>query len=494
MVIEPDETNKAVSSAAPESDEMQPARSLERPRDRAPAFGLSLKLLILTLLFVMLSEILIFVPSISKFRHDWLTRKLELTEVAARIYTKSPSHLMNQELAEDLLKRLKINTLALRTDTQRRMLAMMEAPGEIERDDDIEAMNPFQKISAAFDTLIWGEGRYIRIVGQTADDQGMIELVFKETDLRRDMVAYSINILLLSLVISIMTASLVYLSLRALLVRPILHLLDNMATFSSDPEDGGAVIRPSERRDEIGMTERRLAEMETILAQNLQRQRRLAELGMAVSKINHDLRNIIASAQLFSDRLALLEDPTVQRVVPKLMSALDRAVDYSRSVMSYGKAQEAPPDKRLLKLHQLGQEVHDFLGLPESARIEFLNQVPQDFEIYADPGQLFRVLFNLCRNAADVMQLGAEMSVISRIELRAREENGKVVIEISDTGPGVPAAARKNLFRPFQGSARKGGTGLGLAISAEIIKAHGGSIRLLDRAPGAHFEIRLPKN
>ena len=456
-------------------------------------FGLSSKLLLLTVLFVMISEVLIFVPSISKFRVDWLSRKLEIAEIATLIYTKASDNLMDEELEAELLERLDIQTLALRSEGSRRLLAMVDMPGQIARDDDIRAMGPGQSIMAAFDTLFFGEGRTIRVVGHAQNGSDHIELVFDETPLRDAMVEFSINILLLSLMISAITASLVYISLRSLLVRPILKLLDNMASFTSNPEDVNAVIKPSGRSDEIGLTEGQLQTMEQILAKTLQKQRRLANLGLAVSKINHDLRNILASAQLFSDRLAMLQDPTVQRVVPKIMGALDRAVDYSGAVLSYGKAQEAPPQKRLLILHQLGDELQDFLDLSDGAKVKFINDIPSEMEVYADPAQLFRVMMNLCRNAVQVMQNETEEAVICRLELQAREEHGETVIEVSDTGPGVPEMARKTLFQAFQGSVRKGGTGLGLAISAELIHAHGGTIRLLDRSPGAHFQIRLPK-
>lgn len=461
---------------------------------KTPSFGLSSKLLLLTILFVMLSEVLIFVPSISKFRVDWLTRKLEIAEVAALIYTESSSDLMNEALEAELLKRLDVQTLALRSEGQRRLLAMVDMPGQINRDDDIRSMAATQSMFAAFDTLFWGDGRTIRVVGESKNGDGLIEMVFDETPLRDAMVAFSINILLLSLAISAMTAGLVYIALRSLLVRPILRLLTNMARFTSDPEDVNAVIKPSGRTDEIGMTEEQLSAMEMILAKTLQKQRRLADLGLAVSKINHDLRNILASAQLFSDRLSMLKDPTVQRVVPKIMGALDRAVDYSGAVMSYGKAQEAPPQKRLLMLNQVGEELRDFLDLRDGSKVTFINDVPAELEAYADPSQLFRVLMNLCRNAVQVMQNETEESVICRLELRATEEGNETVIEVSDTGPGVPERAKEALFKPFQGSVRSGGTGLGLAITAELVRAHGGTIRLLDRAPGAHFEVRLPRS
>ncbi|MCT4655492.1 MAG: HAMP domain-containing histidine kinase [Cohaesibacter sp.] len=474
-----------------EEDKAFVSSALKR-RVSPSGLGLSSKLLLLTILFVMLSEVLIFVPSISKFRVDWLTRKLELSEVAALVYTEASADMMNEKLEDELLARLNVQTLALRTKGERQLLAMVDMPGAIRRDDDIRAMSATQSIMAAFDTLLWGEGRTIRVLGQSQSNDGIIELVLDETALRNAMIQFSINILMLSLVISVITATLVYIALRGLLVRPIVRLSANMERFSANPEDVDTVIKPSGRRDEIGMTEEQLAHMEMILAKTLSKQKRLADLGLAVSKINHDLRNILASAQLFSDRLSMLDDPTVQRVVPKIMGALDRAVDYSRAVLSYGKAQEAPPEKRLLNLHHVANEVSDFLDLPNNGSITFSNAVPQDLEIYADPGQLFRVLLNLCRNSVQVMKNEGDDSIISRLEIFAEETGNQTDIIISDTGPGVPEQAKKSLFKAFQGSVRKGGTGLGLAISAELVRAHGGTIELLDREPGAHFQISLP--
>ena len=69
----------------------------------------------------------------------------------------------------------------------------------------------------------------------------------------------------------------------------------------------------------------------------------------------------------------------------------------------------------------------------------------------------------------------------------------EVTIRVEDTGPGVPEKARASLFRAFQGSVRPGGTGLGLAIASELVRAHGGSIMLVDTdRPGATFAIVIP--
>ena len=166
-----------------------------------------------------------------------------------------------------------------------------------------------------------------------------------------------------------------------------------------------SIVRVTARKDELGVTERELAGMQTQLQRILGEQKHLADLGLAVSKINHDMRNILASAQLISDRLRLVKDPTVQIFAPKLLRALDRAVAYSEGVLAYGRTQEPAPVRRRLRLRQLVEEVQGMLGLDASTGIEFENLVDAGFEVDADSEQLFRVLTNLCRNAMQAMSV-----------------------------------------------------------------------------------------
>ena len=311
--------------------------------------------------------------------------------------------------------------------------------------------------------------------------------------LRAAMLSYSFNIIWLAAVVSIITAGLLYFSINRLLVRPMRRLTANMVAFSEAPEDAARIIAPSGRRDEIGVAEEHLAAMQRDLQTTLREQRHLADLGLAVSKINHDLRNMLAAAQLFSDRLGSLPDPNVQQFAPKLISALDRAIAYCQTTLAYGRAREAAPDRRLVALHRLVDDVADVLGLVDHPTISFDNQVPAGLEIDADPDQLFRVLVNLCRNAIQALDSDLGPAVVRRLTVSAAREGATVSIRVEDTGPGVPERARTSLFRAFSGGARPGGTGLGLAIAAELVRAHGGSIILVDhRGPGAIFEIAIP--
>lgn len=470
----------------PKADAAAPAPAYRRPW-RA---GLSGKLLFLTLVFVMISEILIYVPSIANFRMTWLRDAHATASVAAVVLAEGTE--VPKALQGRLLASTDTIAIALLTGERRRLLAVDMPPETVDVHVDLSQFNVTKAIMEAFAVLLEPAPRTIRVTGDAPGSDERVEIVINDSRLRAAMLVYSRNIMVLSLIISIISAVLVYTSLRWLLVRPMQRLSRAIAHFADNPEDASRIILPSDRADEIGDAERQLATMQHQLSETIHQKRRLADLGLAVSKINHDLRNLLASAQLFSDRLASSPDPTAQRIVPKIVGALDRAVDYTRSVMSYGRAREAPPARRLLHLRQLADDVGEVLGLAQHREIIFDNLVDSGVEIDADPDQLFRVLVNLARNAVQVMESDGDAALVKRLEISAYREGSVVTIRVADTGPGVPARVREHLFQPFQASTRKGGTGLGLAIAAELVRAHGGAIRLAETTPGTVFEITLP--
>jgi signal transduction histidine kinase len=298
----------------------------------------------------------------------------------------------------------------------------------------------------------------------------------------------------LSVIISIITAALVYFALNSMFVQPMMRITRNILRFSQNPEDASRIIVPSERQDEIGTAERELAHMQMELTHTLQQKNRLAALGLAVSKISHDLRNMLSNAQLFSDRLGGLPDPTVQRFAPKLIASLDRAISFCESTLKFGRAEEASPRREAMALHALVAEVGDGLGLPREGTVAWTVEIDGDLRIDADRDQLYRVLSNLCRNALQAIeqQDGAQDGAKGHIRVSAARNGRSVTIDVKDDGPGVPEKARTHLFQAFQGSARAGGTGLGLAVAQELVAAHGGSIRLLDTERGTAFRIEIP--
>jgi signal transduction histidine kinase len=465
----------------------------DRPRPRLPRFGLSSRLLVLTILFVMIAEVLIYMPSIANFRLNWLNDRLAAAHTAALVLDAAPSGMVPESLARQILQSVGARTVAMKMGPQRRLLAVTEMPSTIHHDIDMRDVSWFRAIVDAFDTLLFGGDRdLMRVVGHAPMGGDFLEIVLDETPLRDAMLRFSRNILVLSLIISGITAMLVYFALHYMLVRPMRRITANMVAFRADPENPARVILPSRRQDEVGLAERELATMQQDLTSMLHQKSRLAALGLAVSKINHDLRNLLTSAQLFSEGLSSLPDPRVQRFAPKLMRALERAIEFCQSTLSYGRVQEPPPDRRPVELEALVEDVRETLGLVET-QIAWITAIERGLVVDADPDQLLRVLLNLARNAAQALETRAPNDPArDQIRITGRREGAVVVIEVSDTGPGFPAKAREHLFEAFQGSTRTGGTGLGLAIAAELVRAHGGDILLIEGTIGATFRISIP--
>ena len=465
--------------------------------------GLPSKLLLLTAAFVLMAEALIFLPSVANYRVSWLTERLTAAKLAALASEAFPGGEVPSALRADLLRTAQVRAIASRQDGQRRLVLPVE--GELTIDDVYDLRGEadagwqglgvkLEQIRDALRVFFAADGRTIRVVGQSGGDStDLIEIVIPEAPLRSAMISYGLNILGLSVIISLLTASVVYFALSRLLVKPLTRITRNMLNFSKDPEDPSRIMTASGRIDEVGVAERELASMQTQLASLLAQKNRLAQLGLAVSKINHDLRNMLANAQLISDRLVDVPDPTVQRFVPKLIASLDRAISFCNSSLQFGGATEAAPRRELMRLKPLVEEVGDSQGLPRDGTIAFIADMDDTLRIDADKDHLFRVMSNLVRNAMQSIE-GVEGKIDGEIRVVARREGRKVTVDVIDNGPGVPARARENLFKAFQGSTKKGGTGLGLVIASELVQAHGGSLTLIDSqvAPGATFRIELP--
>ena len=435
----------------------------------------------------MVAEVLIYVPSVANFRLNWLNDRLAAAHTAALVLEASPSGMVPESLAKQILKSIGARALAIKMGNERRLLASSTVPSKIAQDIDMRSVTWWRAIMRAFDTLLFCRpDDVIRVVGPAPMAHGeFLEIVLDEAPLANAMWTFSVNILLLSLVISGITATLVFLALNYLLVRPMRRITDNMVAFRADPENPARIIAESGRGDEVGTAEEELAAMQRELALMLHQQSRLAALGLAVSKINHDLRNLLASAQLFSDQLAHVPDPKVQRFAPKLMRALERAIAFCQSTLSYGGAQEPPPERKTVEVEPLVEEVHEALGLSFDVPIRWIVSVERGLTMEADHDQLFRVLVNVASNAVQALESrGQRDPARDQIRITGRREGSVVVLEVSDTGPGVPERARAHLFQAFQGSTRAGGAGLGLAIAAELVRAHGGEISWF-RAPSA---------
>ena len=453
--------------------------------------SLSGRLLILTTVFVMIAEVLIFVPSIARFREDYMINRLERAQIASLALLADD--MLDPELEKELLENAQVFNVVLRRDEVRQLMLSSDMPQTIAATYDLRDASALTLIRDATLRLLNTKPEVIRVIGAPVREAGLlIEITMETAPMRMAMLDYGVRILILSAVISVVTAFLLFLAMRALLLKPIARVIGHMQRYAEAPEDARRIIEPSAGITELRDAEVALRTLQTDLTQALKQKERLAQLGSAVSKISQDLRNILTSAQLFTDRIEMSEDPTVKRMAPKLVSSITRAVHLCESTLAFGKAEEPGPTLTMVALAGLAEEAMEGERLASAGSdIQFSAAVPVGMTVRADPEQLYRVLSNLIRNARQALTAtGGE----GEISLNGHETDRAWIIDISDTGPGLPSKAQAHLFTPFQGGARKGGSGLGLAIASELVKGHGGQLQLLKTdATGTSFRLTLPK-
>jgi signal transduction histidine kinase len=468
----------------------------DEPRVTRSRFsGLSYKLIATIIGVILLVEIVVYLPSLASFRVTWLQDRLQVGIVAARVLDAVPDVMaLPPNLTDRLLTSAGANAIVYRREGQSQLI---ERADPIMPDSavtaDLRQTDLLSQIGGALDTLFAGPGRTLRIVGEGDADEALVELLMPEAPLRRDMIDYSRSIVLVSLGIAAVTAFALYMLVSTLFIDPVLRLTGNMLAFRKAPENGALILEPTRRRDEIGILERELSAMEQDLFSMLRQRRHLADLGLAVAKINHDLRNTLTSAQLLSDQVATLDDPKVQRLAPRLVTTLDKAIGFAQSVLDFGREATAPPRYSSVALHDLAEDAAFEARVVGHPMIAFQNSVPEDLSIDADASQMGRVLVNLMKNAREALEAAGGEDRESRIEVMVEEQDESVVLSVLDNGPGLPPRAREKLFVAFEGSARSGGTGLGLAIAREITEAHGGTLAFVPVEQGTRFDITLPR-
>lgn len=449
--------------------------------------GLSAKILVLAVAFLLLGEILIFVPSIARYRLAYLDSMIAAAHLACLAGLDRPPGPLPDLLEAELLRHVGARAVRLWGDGVDPGASLGRSVA-VDQVYDLRDRTPVMLVKDALATLAKGEPRLIRVVGRSpTDPRTVVDVTLEEAMLQGEMRAYGRRIVLLSLVLSAIVASLLLLALRRMIVAPLKAVAARLMAFRDRPEDAGLDRRGSARSDEIGLVERELASMQQRLRQALFQKTRLAALGAAVGQVSHDLKNILASAVLISDRLETAADPAVRAMAARLLQTLERAVRLCVDTLEF--ASEHPPEPKITRfaLHELVEEVTaevtaDAAGLVVQARIE------PALTVAADRDQLYRVLLNLARNSHEALA-----GRPGRITLAALAADGIVQITFADDGPGIPEALTGRLFQTFSGSTKAGGSGLGLAICREILRAHGGEIELAETGPtGTMFTLSLP--
>jgi len=458
--------------------------------------SLSARFLWLVVIFVMLAEVLIFVPSVSRFREEYLLARLERAQIASLALLASDGSIAG-ELASELLENAGVFNVVLRRDAVRELILSSPIPAQIDATYDLRGASAFELMRDALDEMRRSEPRIIRVIGDPVRQAGLlIEITLDTARLQEELWIFGKRILLLSLLISGVTALLLYMSIQAFVVAPMRRFIRSMQDYAEAPQDATRILSPSSKIRELREAEEALTRMQTDLTGLLRQKDRLAQLGGSVARISHDLRNMLATASMLADRMEMSDDPSVKRAAPKLVGSLSRAINLCESTLAFGKAEEPPPKLVPLRLATVLEDVveSEKLALAEGAEITFLIDMGKDLVVRADGEQIFRVLSNLVRNARQAIEATKQPGVIEILAKPTVQENTKgVAIRIGDSGPGLPPKAREHLFEAFQGGARKGGIGLGLAIAAELVRGHGGKLELIrSDQDGTEFRIWLP--
>lgn len=466
--------------------DLSPDQAPQR-RVRRLTESLAARLFALTLGAILLTEALVFIPTAGNVRTQWLTERAQAARIAALALEAAPMREVSEELSSSLLEKAEVLAVTEVEDDMRfQLLApameIEEAPTRIV---DLRAAGMMGRSAAALGEYFAPEGEMLVILAEGSESGRVIEVVVPQAPLKTTMVELAWRVTGFSLIIALVAAVVIYLVLNALVVGPVRRVTVSVEQFSRDPGSWTRRLSPTKRRDEIGRAQNALAGMEEVVADSFRQRAHLAELGSAVAKINHDLRNSLASAQLVSDGLAASEDPRVQRAAPRLKRALERAIELATATLDYGKAAPRAPVMQTVRLLSVLQ------GAAEEALVEngvkTRIDVPETLVIRSDADHLHRIAANLIRNAAEAMR---QVNTPDP-EILIRIEGGALMF--ADNGPGVPEKTQENLFRPFSGSGRVGGTGLGLVIAHELAQALGGNLTLASTGPdGTVFRLALP--
>src|SRR5262249_14090394 len=230
---------------------------------------------------------------IAVFRMNRLNDRLAAANTASLVLDASPGGMVPDDVARQVLQSIGARAVAIKMGQQRQLLAMDGVAPLVDHDVDMRSITTWSALVESISAMFETDNDAIRVIGPAPREGQFIEVVIDEKPLRLSMYRFSVNLVIVSLLLSIITVALVYLALHYLFVRPMRRITANLVAFHQDPESPSRIIVPSRRGDEIGRTEAELAAMQRDLVSMLNQKNRLAALGLAVSKINHDLRNLL---------------------------------------------------------------------------------------------------------------------------------------------------------------------------------------------------------
>src|SRR6056297_2965505 len=195
---------------------------------------LSGRFLILTVIFVMLAEIFIFVPSVARYRESYMMNRLERAQIASLALLASEE--IDPTLERELLENAGVLNVVLRRNEVRQLMLSSPIPTPLTATYDLRGAG--ELIVDALSRLVNPTPEVVRVIGNPVQDAGLlIEVTMETAPLRAAMLDYGLRILILSAVISIFTATLLFLAVRGFLVKPIRGVVGAMQSYAASPED-----------------------------------------------------------------------------------------------------------------------------------------------------------------------------------------------------------------------------------------------------------------
>jgi len=457
---------------------MSPARRAGRQRFDLFGDSLSGRVLWLTVAVILAIELIVLLPGLGRLRNEWMWERVTHAQLLLYAMAETGTQ-VGPDLRDSMLKFAGVSSITLSLPGQPPLVLQ----------SGNQPAQPQNVVYIANETIGQGTWRAAqRIAGLSSpvveisapsplEPGATVDVVADAGPLTEELRTDTAHVFTLTVIVALVTGLLVFAVLDRLLVRPMRVITTSIINFREDPEQDEAsdlawlAARPE---DDISTAARELKIMQDEMRAALWRNARLAAVGTSVAKISHDLRNILSTALLVADRLHTIDDPAVQRAARTFIPAVERAAQLVTRTVDFAREGPPPITRTAVELNDLTEEAISVVR-PLDPDVRFINDVPEDLVLPLDRAQIYRVLVNLMKNAAEA---GART-----IRMVTDREGQVTYMRVSDDGPGLPLRVQDNLFKPFTSSGRYGGTGLGLAIARDLIRAHGGDLVLQETGP-----------
>jgi signal transduction histidine kinase len=428
---------------------------------------------------VSLAELLIFVAALDLSRRAWLDRKLLEAELAATA--------TGFATPQERLRQVGVDAVRVEWPGHAPVMLGAAMPPDGVPALDLRRQGLAAGAGAAVSDFVLGRQTALTVEGAgAADPSGTVTAVLAGPAVSGAVREAAGRIGLPLLVLAFGLTGVLYAALVRLLVHPLRRVTHELMSLADVPPGADEAVAAARAVDVI---------KEQLSAAHW-RQARLAALGVAVIKTNHDLRGVLSPALLTAERLQSNSEPAVKRAGDVLVRAVERAAEIMKRTVELVREIPIAPAKAQLNLRRLAE------AAAERARasckdLAVENGVPDTIDVEADRDCMLRAFANLLLNAAAA---GA-----GRARISADYEGNELVVTVTDNGPGLPEPQRDKPFRPpahlsavtqAEPEGARGPElprGLGLPLVRDLMRAQGGEASLLLTGPGGTtIQLTLP--